>query len=861
MDVRLPNGKVIRNVPEGTPKDEIRAKAIRAGLATGADFGEQSDAVAQIPDPGYTREPSSPENKVKNPTVLDYMIQGAAAVPVMAGGARVLQAITRGSKAAPYAARVAEAVIPTSGKQLAFEGALGAATGVTGGLAAEQFSDPTMKTLAGTVVGAATAAPFAMGKNAFDLWLTRGLGTEALEAGRQGSKAYGQASASAQAAKAISANPNLVPTVLRASEIEQKTGVSLPMLAAANGDTTISSFLQSQMSRGENAEFAAAMKSQYEAAEQALIKAKRGVAPSMQEVDAYVKRKAAEVTAKNKEITAAAAQASQKRQQGLENINTRIQELSAVTSPGQLDTGARLTNLISAKEASIRSELSPKYEELIKQSSDAGIVLPAPAAKGLRDFVKDEMNLDVFQKFPSLYNAINKEFKVSTPLATSKTATKYKFAVDATESTKDVKLTTLDSLKREVNKALRDTTDKDQIRRLVELKKQVDGAIDQVDPAFSQPYRALDKEYATRLGMPFSEQGVVNVNRAKFVEDSVPLMTKNASSLKQVMGIIGDDAQGRKIVEDAFMWDISQNRSIINTNTGEINPAQLRRYLAQNKDKIDLVPGLRQKLETLGSQVDVLKQNRTAILTKEKEAQIEQAENLWSQAYGTSGGLRGLVRSSLGNQQQLDNLVAITSKDKVAREGVKAALIEDVLNAPGDRLELFQNNRKAFEKIFGVPESRNLELIVEASQRLKDNPFKFNMNINTISKTRYEELTGSKMETSLGEARNQVMTAARVAINHFSRYFQNIAKKDEAAEVQKFLLDPKNLENTARLMAELDDKGMSEKALGIMSKMIKNSSSTYLFGAMSGALTAQTSESPETYMPTDPSLIEGIVGQ
>jgi len=40
-DIRLPNGKIIRGVPEGTPKDVIMQKAIASGLATQADFGIQ----------------------------------------------------------------------------------------------------------------------------------------------------------------------------------------------------------------------------------------------------------------------------------------------------------------------------------------------------------------------------------------------------------------------------------------------------------------------------------------------------------------------------------------------------------------------------------------------------------------------------------------------------------------------------------------------------------------------------------------------------------------------------------------------------------------------------------------------------
>lgn len=47
MDVTLPNGRVIRGVPDGTSKDAIRAKAISSGLATDADFG----GVA--PEPTY----------------------------------------------------------------------------------------------------------------------------------------------------------------------------------------------------------------------------------------------------------------------------------------------------------------------------------------------------------------------------------------------------------------------------------------------------------------------------------------------------------------------------------------------------------------------------------------------------------------------------------------------------------------------------------------------------------------------------------------------------------------------------------------------------------------------------------------
>lgn len=41
MNVTLPNGKVIKNVPAGTTKEQVKQKAIAAGLATEDDFGAQ----------------------------------------------------------------------------------------------------------------------------------------------------------------------------------------------------------------------------------------------------------------------------------------------------------------------------------------------------------------------------------------------------------------------------------------------------------------------------------------------------------------------------------------------------------------------------------------------------------------------------------------------------------------------------------------------------------------------------------------------------------------------------------------------------------------------------------------------------
>lgn len=47
MDIRLPNGHVIKGIPEGTSKEEVMRKAIAKGIATEADFSRQAVDVAE----------------------------------------------------------------------------------------------------------------------------------------------------------------------------------------------------------------------------------------------------------------------------------------------------------------------------------------------------------------------------------------------------------------------------------------------------------------------------------------------------------------------------------------------------------------------------------------------------------------------------------------------------------------------------------------------------------------------------------------------------------------------------------------------------------------------------------------------
>lgn len=91
MDVKLPNGKIIKNVPEGTTKEQVKQKAIASGIATESDFGmpqAQSVGADGLPQLSINENPSGNINTPKpreTSVVEDIVGGGEAALSALTG--------------------------------------------------------------------------------------------------------------------------------------------------------------------------------------------------------------------------------------------------------------------------------------------------------------------------------------------------------------------------------------------------------------------------------------------------------------------------------------------------------------------------------------------------------------------------------------------------------------------------------------------------------------------------------------------------------------------------------------------------------------------------------------------------------
>lgn len=836
------NGKRIRTERELTEAEIDEIAADMGGATQRPVTGPEA-----IPTGGDPTVPLTRPTTTTRERMVQNALAGAAAIPAVGIAARGFQAATAGTRAAPYGQAAANIFIPKTGVDLARQTVLSAGTTAAAGevgQAVAQKAGEEYRLPAEMASGVALALPANAVMTSLELGgrgvINKVMGKEFFDAGTQAAQTFGGARAEARLRTAMQSNPDLAADLARSQEIEQLTGVKLPVTAAAKGDTTLTGLLASQTSRGENAAFTAAVKQQEKDALAAVREAQKKLAgdPRNAALAAEVEAKKLAYENSRREAAFDMKQANIERQVG--EIDTRIQNLTAdalTTQAGKEDIGNRVTNLLNAREAVIRQEFKPLYDEVLTNASKAGVEMDSPVVANLWNFVKQRQAEDVFNKFPALDAAIKRVLAPTKAPVSSKFAEKYPNLVRSVEGTfKPLKVSDIDSLKRGINRAIGDTNDKDQLRMLYELKNRFDESLNTLPEDFVQSYKGLDKQYAEKLGIPFSEAGVVSVDRARFVESTVPLLTSKPSAIRQILGATDNSPEAVQIIEDAFLMKISQTNGIVNPNTMSVNPAALQSFLRKNSEAIDQVPGLRQRLEGLSNNVESLLGNRQRLLDMQKNAAVSKIENVWTRAYGQQGGFEGFVSRALDNPEELKQLMAAAGSDSTLQRGLKSVVLDLGLKS-NNKLAFFEDKAPTINALFGKDQAQNIKALLEASERLAKSPVMAKINQSLSQTTQFQEITGTDPVRAASLIRQQVQSTFYKVSTLFSNFLQNKATKSENTEIQEFLLNPKNVKDMSEALKALEEGGEKglQKARAIAGKLMGNASMAALIGATAPA--------------------------
>jgi hypothetical protein len=392
---------------------------------------------------------------------------------------------------------------------------------------------------------------------------------------------------------------------------------------------------------------------------------------------------------------------------------------------------------------------------------------------------------------------------------------------------------------------------------LLELKKQVGQVIDNMPGNLGDAYKAVDKEYLAKVGIPYGAKTVQDVKYKDFVEQSIPAITKNRTALTDYLASV-DRKDGINLVQDAFFADATRYGVV---KDGVLDPKKLARYIDVNKDTLSAVPEVRQSLQNISG--DGLELTATiGKLNDLKKVQDAQDSAKIMQRFNTSG-LDGVaadfIRSPDFRRQFMSPGGA--GRNQPAINTLRAKLVDDALNT-NNPIQYIQENQSAYDKLFGGQYSKVLNDLAETAGKLENKLF-INTPLKTVQRTGLEEQTGVSPAGLVSVLRDRVASTTYKGINLLSRFYVNQIDNTTKEELGRFLTDPNavmKVNEAFKKIGNVDPQDVSQRATKLAGDLFGGVAHTLVRRgvAVGGVVGQQQPAQPQqqTYNPADYEKVE-----
>ncbi len=442
--------------------------------------------------------------------------------------------------------------------------------------------------------------------------------------------------------------------------------------------------------------------------------------------------------------------------------------------------GTRVETLLAQKEKAARDSTKPLYKEAFDLAAKNNVVLPATAVDDIYSFVTSETNREIFNKFPVLYGLVEKRFR---PKATQPSPILTAEGTPATPggvAFSDVSPEALDSLKRRINADLRSTNNTDQIRFLTMLREKVGGHIDNLNPDFVNAYRNADNAYLQRVGLPFNSETIKNIDRKKFVEQIAPALIGNRTNVDELIRATG--AEGERLARDAF-YDSFTTAAL---KDGVIDPKAANKWLTKNGTKMQSVPGLEAELRASVNDVQALTARKNALESDFRRVAGDQVVR----SSGFSNP-QDLVNKLYGDVNFTNKFMSQYGANKDTVDAVRAFMLDDIVRS-ADPIGTLNDRTKAavFNRVFGPTYAQKIQDFAVVADRLGKDITQVSFRGETVPRTPIEQLTGIPPEMILSRINNPVSGPVYAFTSLFSKYWANSVAKGTEEKLKKLLLNP-----------------------------------------------------------------------
>lgn len=625
------------------------------------------------------------------------------------------------------------------------------------------------------------------------------------------------------------ADPTFMDTLTKAAKAQQSvslktpggTPVQMPISSLLADNPVINNFIQSLSAK--DPVFRAQYGNQFEQAKQALTANQIRLFGDPSKVSVNVSP-----------LDLAKSQARRTR-----TIDEQIADAFKDTTLDPNAFGQRVSTLVAAKEDAAYKLVKPLYTEAFDIAKQKNVELPANSVDDIFNFVAGEQASDIFKTFPSIYNRVRAKFRPSevapSPILTAEgkpmTEGGIKFSAATVED--------LDSLKREINKQLRKTSEPADIRLLSELKARVGGHIDNLDPDFVQAYRNADASYFQKVGLPFNSETLKAVDRKKFVEQIAPAIIGNKSNVDDFIKATGED--GIRVARDAFYDSFS--RAALKNDV--LDPKAANKWLSKNQGGISLVPGLEDELRAASNNVTALIAERTRLDAAFKKVAGDQIVS--------SGGFRNpqeLVSKLYSDVNFTNKFMQQYGSNKDAVNAARSFMLDDIVRA-GDPVATLNDRTKAavFNRVFGPTYAQKVQDFALVSQRLNKDLTNVPFKGETVPRTPIEQLTGIPPEQIISRIYNPVSGPVYAITSLMSKFWARKASDMTEEKLKALLLNPtdavKVFEAVQSKAGAFDQKKVQDaiavgKKYGI--QWVADAAQDFATGAARGAVQPMTEE-------------------
>ncbi|MEO7344239.1 MAG: hypothetical protein ABIU85_05325 [Methylotenera sp.] len=562
---------------------------------------------------------------------------------------------------------------------------------------------------------------------------------------------------------AAAADPNFLKVLEEATQAQAKTGVKLPLSAVLADNPVINSYIAHLSSI--DPQFKTQYFAQFEAAKAQLTGKSQKLFGAASGADTSLIKNIKDI-----DITSSV----DRRKLALGKQAERTSASLKTVDPS--DFGSGVVDVTEKAEKSARMAATPAYTNAFAIGNSKGVELSKEAVEDIHGYVTGKQSGDIFKTFPTIHSKIVTKFNPDDAAG----------LLDAAGNPvtgggyKKASLEDLDSLKKEVNLQLRKTKTDSEIRLLTELKKKVASHIDQLDPEFVAAYKAADAGYLQKVGLPFNEETINQIGRAKFDENVIPLLTKNKSTLQQFVDATGDS--GKKLAKEAFISDLAH----FAVKDGVLNPNKAKMWMTMKKDALSLLPDVRERVLKSSTDVQELLNHQKALggkFLKVAEARIlklegKSAQEITSNMYRSQEFTMRFMAQHGNNQ---DNLKAIRS-----------FMLDDILSS-SKPLEILADRSKAatYNRIFGKGYSDKVKQLAVIADRATKDPSNVAVNLPSIDKNIIDAAVGTAPERIYSLFFTNPVVSKQVAVmTVLSRFFNRTTSALADKEMKEILLDP-----------------------------------------------------------------------